>query len=106
MEAPGTIIYNVTIKVDPSVAEAWLPWMRDEHIPAIMGTGCFTGYRMVRLLDIDETDGPTFAVQYTAADFAEYTRYLTEHAEAFRQDSTNRWGANFIAFRSVMEVIG
>ncbi|MDB5252569.1 MAG: hypothetical protein JWP27_1738 [Flaviaesturariibacter sp.] len=105
MPQPGTIIYNVTIKVDPSIADAWRTWLLSEHIPGIMGTGCFSDYRVVRLLETDESDGPTFAVQYTAADAAEYARYIAEHADYFRQDSTNRWGANFIAFRSVMEVV-
>ena len=99
------VIYNVTIKVDGHIATAWLTWLLDDHIPAIIATGCFTGYKVVRLLEIDEAEGPTYAVQYFAPDLAEYTRYLRDHAPAFRQDATNRWGDAFIAFRSVMEIV-
>ena len=44
------LIYNVTIKVDRIIAREWLQWLQQEHIPAIMATGCFTEYRVVRLL--------------------------------------------------------
>jgi hypothetical protein len=104
-ESAGGIIYNVTIKVDKSIATAWLAWLQEEHIPTITATGCFTGYKVVRLLETDDTEGPTYAIQFFATDLAEYTRYIREHAPALRQDSTNKWGDAFIAFRSVMEVI-
>ena len=104
-EPAGSIIYNVTIKVDQRIAAPWLTWLLEEHIPAIIATGCFTGYKAVRLLETDDTEGPTYAVQYFATDLAEYTRYIRDHAPAFRQDAGNKWGEAFIAFRSVMEVI-
>jgi hypothetical protein len=99
------VIYNVTIKVDQRIAVQWLAWLLKEHIPAIISTGCFTSYKVVRLLEIDEAEGPTYAVQYFAPDLAEYTRYIRDHAPALRQDSINKWGEAFIAFRSLMEVI-
>ncbi len=52
------IIYNVTIKVDKTIAEDWLLWMQKEHIPEVMATGCFYAYKIVRLLEIDESEGP------------------------------------------------
>ncbi|MCW3073378.1 MAG: hypothetical protein JWP69_447 [Flaviaesturariibacter sp.] len=104
-ESDKGIIYNVTIKVDKGIATAWLAWLLEEHIPAIIATGCFHSYKVVRLLETDDAEGPTYAIQYFATDLAEYTRYIREHAPAFRQDSTNKWGNAFIAFRSVMEVI-
>ena len=51
------IIYNVTIKVDETIAEDWLAWMVKDHIPEVMATGCFNAYKMVRLLEIDESEG-------------------------------------------------
>ena len=35
------IIYNITIKVDWSIAEEWLKWMQEKHLPEILATGCF-----------------------------------------------------------------
>ena len=36
------IIYNVTIKVDHSIADEWKIWLMEEHIPGMIATGCFT----------------------------------------------------------------
>lgn len=99
------IIYNVTIKVESSIADAWLRWLLEEHIPGIMQTGCFIGYKVVRLLEVDDTEGPTYAIQYSAESKADYNRYITVHAPAMRQISYDKWGDRFIAFRSVMEVV-
>lgn len=99
------IIYNVTIKVDAAIADAWLEWLLKEHIPDVMNTGCFTGNKVVRLLEVDDSEGPTYAVQYSAASKADYNRYIELHASQLRQKSFDKWGNRFIAFRTVMEVV-
>lgn len=98
-------VYNVTVKVDAAIADAWLDWTLTEHIPDVMKTGCFSGYKVVRLLEVDETDGPTYAVQYNAESKADYNRYIANHAPRLRQASNNKWGNGFVAFRSVMQVV-
>lgn len=99
------LIYNVTIKVDESIATDWLRWMQQEHIPHIMDTGCFSEFKMVRLLDIDDSEGPTYAVQYFANTMDHYQQYLREHAPRIRKESIDKWGDRFIAFRTLMEVV-
>ncbi len=99
------IIYNVTITVDKSIANEWLTWLKDEHIPEVTGTGCFTSANILRLLDIDESEGPTFAIQYMAESKAHYNRYIEFFAGIMRQKSFEKWGDKFIAFRSVMQVV-
>ena len=96
-------IYNVTTKVAPGIHTDWLHWMKNEHIPAGSATGCFTHTVFVRLLDIDEEDGPTYAVQYHAAKLADYDRYITEFAASLRKETLDRWGNQIIAFRSLMQ---
>ena len=99
------IVYNVTIKVDHSIAGPWLTWLQEEHIPEIIKTGCFTDARILQLLETDEGDGLTYAVQYNANSKALYNRYIREHAEDMRKKATEKWGNKFIAFRSVMQVV-
>jgi hypothetical protein len=99
------IIYNVTIKVDVSIADEWLQWLFDEHIPDMMQTRCFSSHKVVRLLEVDDTEGPTFAVQYNADSKADYNRYIQLHALEMRQRSNDKWGNQFIAFRSVMQEV-
>jgi hypothetical protein len=99
------IIYNVTIKVGEQIADNWLQWLLNDHIPEIMQTNCFVDYKVVRLLEVDDSDGPTYAVQYYAHSKADYNLYIELYASDMRRLSFEKWGEHVIAFRSVMEVV-
>ncbi|AWO01643.1 DUF4286 domain-containing protein [Chitinophaga alhagiae] len=99
------IIYNVTVKVSVAIKDSWLEWMKQVHIPAIMETGLFHDYRICRLLEQDDTDGPTYAVQYWTDTLENYYTYLQEHAPRFRQQTFEMFGDQFVAFRTVMQVV-
>jgi hypothetical protein len=99
------IIYNVTIQVNWQVHNNWLKWMKEQHIPEVMETGLFTGYRMVKLLEVDESYGPTYAIQYHAASPEDYQHYIKKFSPLLRQKVTDKWGDHVTSFRSVMEVV-
>lgn len=98
------IIYNVTVKVERAVAKDWLTWMKSEHIADLMKTGLFVDYRLCRILEQDETEGITYAVQYFCDNMEHYNTYINEHAQKMRDKGFERFGGKFIAFRTVMEV--
>jgi len=98
-------IYNVTTKVDPSIHEIWVQWMKKTHIPEIMLSGCFTEFQFVQLLEQDDSDGPTYAVQYRAESKAAYNLYLEKYATKLRNDVFAVWGNKVISFRSLMQVV-
>lgn len=99
------IIYNVTVKVDNKIADEWLTWLQEEHIPGIMQTDCFTDFRVVRLLEVDDSEGPTYAIQYHAASLDEYDIYIKKFASENRKRSHDKWGNKIISFHSLMEVV-
>lgn len=99
------IIYNVTIKVTTAIQDAWLQWLQQEHIPEVIQTGCFTHAAVLRLLELDDSEGPTFAVQYFAESRGLYNHYIEKYASSLRQKSYDKWGNQFVAFRSVMQVV-
>lgn len=98
-------IYNVTIQLAWSIHEEWVKWMKEKHIPEVMATGCFTEFRFVRVLEVDETEGPTYATQYFAASKANYDQYIHEFSAALRKDALDVWGNQFAGFRSLMQVV-
>jgi hypothetical protein len=98
-------IYNVTTQLTWAIQKVWLHWMQQDHIPMVVATGCFTHHRMVRLLEVDETEGPTYAVQYFTDSLVDYQRYITKYAPVLRLDGQKRWGDQCISFRSLMEVV-
>lgn len=98
-------IYNVTTKVHTTIQNEWLQWLQEEHIPEIIKTGCFTSTSILQLLETDDTEGPTFAVQYKADSKGLYNQYMEKFAGIMRQRSFDKWGDKVIAFRSLMQVI-
>jgi hypothetical protein len=98
-------IYNVTTKLDHSIHERWVEWMKTKHISDVMASNCFVKYQFVRLLDTDETEGVTYAAQFFAESKADYNRYIEIYAPALRDDANRTWGNKFIGFRSLMEVV-
>jgi uncharacterized protein DUF4286 len=101
----SAVLYNVTIKVSTPIKDEWLKWLQEEHVPEVIGTGCFTHANILRLLEVDDSEGPTYAVQYFAESKALYNKYISNYAPAMRQKSFDKWGDQFIAFRSAMQFV-
>jgi Domain of unknown function (DUF4286) len=99
------IIYNVTIKVHSGIHSEWLQWLKEIHIPDVMQTKCFSNFKILKLLEVDEAEGPTYAIQYFAESKALYNLYREKYADQLKQKSFDKWGNQFIAFRSLMQVI-
>lgn len=99
------IIYNVTVNVENEIAEQWLKWLKEVHVSEVVGTGCFTNARILKLCDTNEAEGVTYTVQYAANTLRDYENYLEKYANEMRQKAFDKWGNRFIAFRTVMEVI-
>ncbi len=99
------IIYNVTIKVENSVADAWVSWMKTAHMADLMSTGLFVDCRLCRLLEQDELEGVTFVAQYFCESIDQYNNYIDKYSEIMRDKGFKLFGGKFVAFRTVMEVI-
>ena len=99
------IIYNVTMKVDWTISKEWLRWMQETYIPEIISTRCFEKHLFVQLLQVDDTEGPTFAAQYYAKTISNYNRYLQNHAFAFNDVISKKWGDKCLSFGTLMKVM-
>ncbi|MBX7182345.1 MAG: DUF4286 family protein [Bacteroidia bacterium] len=98
------IIYNVTVNVEDSIHLDWLNWMKTKHVKDVVGTGCFTSYRMCRLLGTEDS-GVTYAIQYFASSLAEFHRYDQHFAPKLRQEVLDRYQDKCLSFRTLMEVV-
>ncbi|MBC7902752.1 MAG: DUF4286 family protein [Gemmatimonadaceae bacterium] len=99
------ILYNVTIKPDWDIHEAWVEWMKGEHFNDMQSTGLIKRCQLLRLLDMDESDGPTYACQYFLDGLADYQEYLDKFADDMRQRGDRLWAGKYVAFRSLMEIV-
>jgi hypothetical protein len=99
------IQYNVTVKIDRRVHDEWIRWMLEHHIPEVLGTGLFTENTVSRMLEEDDEEGITYAFQYYLRSLDDYRTYLQSHAPALQKDHRERYEGQFVAFRTVMEVV-
>lgn len=98
-------VYNITIKVQAAIAEDWLRWQKTEHIPEIMSTAMFYDYKLYRLLEQDDAEGPTFITQFFAATKDNYEQYILDFAPSLREKAFTKWGNGFVGFRSVLQSV-
>jgi len=99
------IIYNITIKIEHHIQNDWLMWMRTVHIPDVMATGLFVSHRLCKLLQQDEGDGVTYAVQYFCNNISDYFTYEQKHAAALQSAHQARYRNKYVAFRTLLRVI-
>jgi len=99
------IIYNVTVKINPEVHEEWLDWMKTAHIPDVMKTGRFHSNQIAKVLGQDESDGFTYAIQYTCDDMATLHQYTAKEAPALQKDHMDRYQGKFVAYRTLLEIV-
>lgn len=74
------VTYEVTATVAPGLVEAYATYMKVQHIPDVLATGCFTG------AVFEQADGTTFRARYQAASQERIDAYLREHTARLRDD--------------------
>lgn len=99
------IVYNVTCSVDRSVAEEWISWMKDKHIPELIKTGLFSSYKILKVLSHDDPGTLSFAVQYYSKSVEDVNEYLETHASRLRNEVQQRYGDRVVAYRTLLEEV-
>lgn len=98
-------VYNTTIKITADIHQQWLRWLHDQHIPRLLATGKFTGHQLLRLREIDDTDGPTYALQLFIESKADYNAFKKLHEPAIVDGRQGIWGEKMFCFGTLMEIV-
>ncbi len=99
------LIYNITLKINWTIQQKWLAWMKEIYITTIMNTGCFISHQWVRLLDIDEEEGPTYALQLYAESRKMYNVFLETYLPHTEIMHYEKWGNDVLFFSTLMEIM-
>lgn len=99
------LLYNVTYLVPNELVPEWLRWMKEEHLPEIMATTLFEKNTLLQLMNLDEQDGLTFALQLYTPSPSEFDEYEKKIAPGLRLKATQQWGEQVIAFRTLMRIV-
>ena len=99
------VIYNVTTGVDRAIELEWLEWMREIHIPEVMRTKMFVGFKFYKVLTTEDDGTVSYAVQYSARSLGDIDLYLEKFAPSLRNESKKKFGDRQAAFRTVLEEV-
>ena len=98
------ILYNVTVSLEASIYAEWLTFMRTDHIPKIFATGCFSGYKICKMLD-ESADNYTIAVQYFADSLEQFELYQSQFAPTLQREYLTKFRSDAPAFRTVLHAM-
>lgn len=100
------IVYSVTVAIEETVHDEWLKWMKEDHIPKVMDTGHFVGYRMMRVIS-HQNDNPdiSYNIQYECESMAELHKYQLQKAPALQKEHSEKYDGKFAAFRTLLEKV-
>lgn len=98
-------IYNVTTNVDESINEAWLTWMHDTNIPAILETGKFISVKLCHVLVKEDLGGITYATQYTANSKEDLESFIANDSFKFKNEEMSLFNGKYGTFTTELKVI-
>ena len=98
------LLYNVTVILEDSAVNEWVEWMNNIHIPAVLATGKFVSYRLLKVLD-SPNEGKTYCVQYVVENLVAYEEYQANHAPALQSELQQKFENRYVAFRTLMEYV-
>ncbi len=99
------IIYSVTVTVDEKIKEEWLHYMKNEHIPDVMKTGCFTKHIFTRVIGTSEEKENSFNIQYFCNEMKDMHKYQVHFAPKLQKEHAIKYGEKALAFRTLLEEI-
>lgn len=100
------ILYNVTINIDNRVADEWLAWMKEVHIPEVMATTYFIKYQICKMLtEYEDNGGTTYAIQYFARHLADLEEYQRDYESDLQTKHHTRYPNQYVTFQSVLEIM-
>ncbi len=100
------IIYSVSVSIEAILAQDWQDWMLAHHIPEVIATGCFVGYKFHKQLEpAAEEFFVTYNTRYECLSLEKLAMYQQDFAPALQKDHAARYEGKFKAFRRVYEKI-
>ncbi|MBD3628316.1 MULTISPECIES: DUF4286 family protein [Cyclobacterium] len=99
------ILYNITINIDKEREFEFVEWMKFEYLPKVMQTGLFFEKRFFRLLQEDNGDGVNFSAQFFTEGMEDLEFFQQKYAPVLREEIVEKFGSQFVSFRSVLESV-
>lgn len=98
------LIYNETFIVDDAIVDEWLAWIKNNHIPSILGTSAFDSYKLYTILD-SPNEGITYCLQFHTDTVERYSDFYYKHMEGIHAKHNIQFEERFALFHTLMETV-
>ena len=98
-------LYNVTVGIDKVAEQEWLQWMKEVHIPRVLETGMFVGYKIYKVLHDQDEGSVSYSVQYFAQTIKHVTAYFEKFAPRLMEEHRIRFQDKHVAFMTLLEEV-
>jgi len=98
------LIYNETFIIDDAIVDEWLRWVKDNHIPSVLGTGSFDSYKLFTILD-SPNEGITYCLQFQTTSVERYSDFYYKRMEEIHAVHNKQFEERFALFHTLMESI-
>jgi len=99
------LIFNTTYLVSDKVQDAWLLWVREQHIPFMLQFKPFSHPQVARVIPVEEQDGTSYSVQFHVLDLETLGIWKERFGLAFQQNCAHEFGTEAIYFSTVLDII-
>ena len=99
------MLYNVTVGIDKDIEAQWITWMQQKHIPDILATGLFTGYKFYKILTHDDEATVSYCIQYFTPSIVEFNEYLEKHAHSLVEEHRRKFFERHVVFNTLLEEV-
>lgn len=97
------IILNTTFHVHSSVEDKFLRWVRVNYIPQALSSGVLHSPSLARILIDVEPESVSFALQFSAENIDDASRWHDRDGEILRRRLSGVFGDRIVYFTTYME---
>ncbi len=99
------ILYNITFHVELGVFADFKEYLTQEHLPFISEQSTIIEHKLLKLLNVDESEAITMTLQYFLEDMGTYNQHIAVIDYKLKKEIYERYGEKVLNFCSVLEKI-
>ncbi len=99
------LIFNTTYKVSSHIANKWLVWIQEQHIPFMLSYKDFSIPQIAKIVGSEDEHGVSYSVQFQIENMDKLTTWHRQNATEFQTSFQKAFGTEVQFFSTVLEII-